>query len=490
VLVIFGGRGDLARRKLLPALHHLHTEGFLPDAFAVIAVATRELDDASFREFMMPEVRAHLGDGADDDTLSWLEERLYYISGDLRDGAFYARLTERIEEVRERHDTGSGVLFYLATPPSFFQPAIDELGRAGLVEEREGFRRVIVEKPFGRDLESARTLNRTMQETLDEKQIYRIDHYLGKETVQNLLVFRFANGIFEPVWNRRYVDHVQITVAEDLGIGTRGRYYEESGALRDMVPNHIFQLLGYVAMEPPTSFDAEAVRDEKKKVFQAIQPLDPDDVLRDTVRGQYAAGHDGEGEAVLGYREEDEVAADSPVETYAAMKLMVDNWRWGGVPFYLRTGKRLPKRVSQVVIQFKKVPFMLFRETPVEALEPNRLVIRVQPREGIALRFGAKIPGTALRLGAVDMDFCYADVFGKQATTGYETLLYDAMNGDATYFQRGDNVEAAWGIVAPVLDVWSAIPPREFPNYEAGTWGPSDAEDLLERDGRSWHDPE
>jgi glucose-6-phosphate 1-dehydrogenase len=320
---------------------------------------------------------------------------------------------------------------------------------------------------------------------IDEHQIYRIDHYLGKETVQNILVFRFANGIFEPIWNRRYVDHVQINVAEKLGVEHRGRYYEEAGALRDMVPNHLFQLLALIAMEPPTSFEADAVRGEKAKILQAIPPPTHEEVLTRVVRGQYGEGA-LDGEKAPGYRSEMHVASDSRTETYVALRLAIDNWRWADVPFYLRVGKRLPSRVTEIVIQFKRAPFMLFRKTPVDHLTPNRLVIQVQPTERINLSFGAKIPGPVMRMGDVDMDFCYSDYFGSAPATGYETLLHDAMRGDATLFQRGDNVEAAWKVVTPILDVWKALPPRDFPNYAAGAWGPPEADELLSRSGRRW----
>jgi len=344
---------------------------------------------------------------------------------------------------------------------------------------------VIIEKPFGHDLESARGLNIDLKRSLDERQIYRIDHYLGKETVQNILVFRFGNGIFEPVWNRRYIDNVQITASESVGVEKRGGYYDTSGALRDMVPNHLFQLVSLTAMEPPFSFDANAVRDEQAKVLRAIQPFSPEEVLTRAVRGQYGEG-DINGERASGYRQEMGVPPNSTTETFVAMRLMIDNWRWAGVPFYLRTGKRLPKRVTEVAIQFKSAPLTLFRDTPIEKLRTNRLIIHIQPDEGISLRFGAKIPGPVMRLGAVEMDFNYVDYFGTLLSTGYERLLYDCMIGDATLFQRADMVEAGWSVIEPVLDVWKALPPRSFPNYASGSWGPKEADELLEEDGREW----
>jgi glucose-6-phosphate 1-dehydrogenase len=344
---------------------------------------------------------------------------------------------------------------------------------------------VVIEKPFGHDLESARQLNHDIREVIEETQIYRIDHYLGKETVQNILAFRFANGIFEPIWNRRYIDHVQITVAETVGVESRGAYYEEAGALRDMVQNHMFQLLALTAMEPPISFAPDVVRDERVKILRAVRPLAPEDVLRETVRGQYDAGV-VKGKQVPAYRGEKGVSPSSTVETFVALKLYVDNWRWADVPFYLRTGKQLPRRVTEVAIQFKRAPFILFRETPVEQLEPNVLVLHIQPDEGISLSFEGKVPGPVMRLGQVRMHFQYSDYFGTTPETGYETLLYDCMTGDSTLFQRSDLVEVGWGIVMPILDVWSALAPRAFPNYAANSWGPRAADDLIQADGRRW----
>ncbi|MGB8322065.1 MAG: glucose-6-phosphate dehydrogenase, partial [Candidatus Acidiferrum sp.] len=367
-----------------------------------------------------------------------------------------------------------------------FGPIVQQLGAADLTkEENDKWARVIVEKPFGHDLDSAKQLNAELKKVLNEGQIYRIDHYLGKETVQNVLVFRFTNNIIEPLWNRNYVDHVQITAAETVGVEHRGGFYETAGALRDMVPNHLFQLLTMTAMEPPISFDADEVRNKQAEVLHAIQPLNPEEVLTNTVRGQYGEGV-VENEHVPAYRSEPDVAPDSQTETFVALKLLIDNWRWAGVPFYLRTGKRLAMRATEIVIQFRRTPFVLFRNTTVKNIETNRLVIEIQPNEGISLSFGAKVPGSTMKLGLVNMDFDYKTYFGIEHGTGYERLLRDCMAGDATLFQRADMVEAGWRVIQPILDVWHALPPRGFPNYAAGSWGPAEAEELLRRDGRSW----
>ncbi len=398
----------------------------------------------------------------------------------------YTALASRLAELDRERQTAGNYMFYLATSPKFFGPIVEHLGAAGLSHQEGGhWRRVIIEKPFGHDLESAKALNREIKSVLDENQIYRIDHYLGKETVQNIMVFRFDNAIFEPIWNRRYIDHVQITNAETVGVELRGGYFDTTGTLRDMVPNHLMQLLSLTAMESPASFSADAVRNEQAKVLHAIQPLDSEDVLNRMVRGQYGEGMIGN-ETVPAYRKEAGVSPDSRTETYVAMKLTVDNWRWAGVPFYLRTAKRLAKRHTEIAIQFKSTPFELFRSSAFHKLHSNTLVIRIQPVEGISLSFGAKIPGAVLRVGSVDMNFEYSKYFGADAHTGYEVLLYDCMIGDATLFQRADMVEAGWSVVDPILDVWAALPPRKFPNYAAGSWGPKAADELLERDERHW----
>jgi glucose-6-phosphate 1-dehydrogenase len=486
VLVLFGASGDLAKRKLIPAIYNLAVAGLLPDEFAVVGVSRSPLGDDEFRRKMSEDLHTFETAEVDPGRLEWLKERLSYFAGDLDQAGTYEKLGAELRQVAGKRGIGGSYLFYLALPPSQFAPVIRRLGEAGLTREESGtFRRVVIEKPFGHDLDSARQLNHDIREVLEETQIYRIDHYLGKETVQNILAFRFANGIFEPIWNRRYIDHVQITVAETVGVESRGKYYEEAGALRDMVQNHLFQLLALTAMEPPNSFAPDVVRDERVKILRAVRHLLPEDVLSHTVRGQYGPGVvDDKG--VPAYRAEPGVASTSAVETFVALKLYVDNWRWADVPFYLRTGKRLPRRVSEVVINFKRAPLLLFRDTPVEQLEPNRLVMHIQPDEGISLRFEAKVPGPVMELGQVRMNFQYSDYFGRSPETGYETLLYDCMTGDSTLFQRSDVVEVGWDIVMPILDVWSALAPRAFPNYAANSWGPNAADDLIHGDGRRW----
>ncbi len=485
-MVIFGATGDLTKRKLVPALYNLIVNGLLPEGFAVIGVGRSPLPDDEFRRRVGEDLKQFATAEVDGEKLEWLSRRLRYVAVDAEKPETFQDLAGTLAKADEELGTSGNYLFYLAVPPSIFEDYVRQLGEAGLLKEQEGrWRRVIIEKPFGHDLESAQALNRRIREVLDERQIYRIDHYLGKETVQNIMAFRFANGIFEPIWNRRYIDHVQITVAETVGVEGRGGYYEEAGALRDMVQNHMFQLLALIAMEPPVSFAADTVRDERVKVLSAIHPFSPEDVLHQAVRGQYGEGTvDGKPEPA--YRAEKSVGAGSNVETFAALKLVVDNWRWAGVPFYLRTGKRLPKRVSEIAIQFKCAPLMLFRETPIERLNPNLLVIKIQPDEGISLRFEGKVPGPTMRLGTVRMQFQYEDYFGRQAHTGYETLLYDCMLGDSTLFHRSDMVEAGWRVVTPVLDLWKALVPRDFPNYPANTWGPKDADELIRKDGRTW----
>jgi glucose-6-phosphate 1-dehydrogenase len=489
VLVIFGATGDLTKRKLIPALYNLARNGLLAREFAVVGFAREELSHDEFRRQMAAGARQFC---ADLDPALWgpIEQRLYYTGGDFTEAAPYTRLRQLLEKVDAECGTGASYLFYLATPPSVFAPIGNQLGAAGLTREPEhpGWRRIIVEKPFGRDLESARELNRELRSVFREDQIYRIDHYLGKETVQNVLVFRFANGIFEPIWNRRYIDHVQVLVAETVGVEGRGGYYEEAGLLRDMIQNHLLQLLALVAMEPPISFAADAVRNEKVKVLDAVHPMAPEDIIQRTVRGQYDKGAI-DGKPVPAYRSEPSVSPKSATETYAALKLFVDNWRWADVPFYLRSGKRLGRRESKIVIQFRRAPLLLFRNAPGGELEPNRLVLHIQPDERIRVSFQVKMPGATVRLATVDMDFRYADLGPTTLTTGYETLIYDCMVGDSTLFYRSDMVEAAWTIATPILDVWQALPPRDFPNYAAGSWGPAAADELIGRDGRRWVNP-
>ncbi len=483
VMVLFGAAGDLTKRKLVPALFNLVKARLLPKDFAVVGVSVDDLSLEQFRNqvtgFLHPEDRGT-------EAWEWFTQRLYYQRGDFADSETYATLGDRLSDLNRERQTQGNYLFYLATAPKFFAPIIQQLGRAGMSKQENGrWRRVVIEKPFGHDLESAKSLNREIKSVLNENQIYRIDHYLGKETVQNIMVFRFDNAIFEPIWNRRYIDHVQITNAETVGVEQRGGYFDSAGTLRDMVPNHMMQLLSLTAMEPPASLQADAVRNEQAKVLRAVQPLDSEDVLHRSVRGQYGEGSSN-GERVSGYRAEPGVSPESRTETFLALKLNIDNWRWAGVPFYLRTGKRLAKRHTEITIQFKRTPFEVFHKAPLHTSHTNTLVIQIQPVEGISLSFGAKIPGAVLRVGSVDMSFEYSKYFGADAYTGYEVLLYDCMIGDATLFQRADMVEAGWSVVDPVLDVWKALPPRRFPNYAAGAWGPKDADQLLERDEREW----
>jgi glucose-6-phosphate 1-dehydrogenase len=487
-MVIFGAGGDLTKRKLMPALYNLYQGKLLPDQFAIIGISIESYSDDEFRQYMTKDIAEYSEKSVDLSLWETFVKHLYYLRGDFNDAELFVKLGETLVRLEKEAGTGGNALFYLATAPAFFPIVVNHLGVAGLAKEENGrWRRVVIEKPFGHDLASAVDLNHQLRQVLDEKQIYRIDHYLGKETVQNILAFRFANGIIEPVWNRRYVDHVQVTVAEELGVELRGGYYEKAGALCDMVPNHIFQLITLTAMEPPISFDADSVHDEQTKVLRAIQVLSPERVLDQAVRGQYDAGTI-DGKHVPAYRAEPNVAPDSNTPTFVAMALHIDNWRWAGVPFYLRTGKRMSKRVTQVVIRYRRPPFVLFRKTSVDKLAPNEFVLNIQPNEGICLSFEAKVPGPVVRLGAVNMDFQYSDYFGTKPSTGYETLLYDCMMGDPTLFQRADMVEAAWTVVQPILDVWKALPPRDFPNYAAGSWGPPHADDLLRRDGHEWRD--
>jgi glucose-6-phosphate 1-dehydrogenase len=489
-IVIFGATGDLAKRKLLPAIFNLASRRALPDEFRAVGVGRRAMSDDAYRRKVRQDLEEFSPIPFDDGLWTWLESRVFYAHETLEDLASYESLGRRLADVDSVGPAGQGYVYYLATPPDAMAGIVRQLGAVGLLRESapDAWRRVILEKPFGHDLESAKALNRQLQSDLAESQIYRIDHYLGKETVQNLMALRFANGIFEPIWNRRYVDHVQITVAETVGVEDRGGYYDTSGALRDMVQNHMFQLLALTAMEPPNSFNADAVRDERVKVLQAIHLCSRDEVMMSTVRGQYTAGESG-GKAVPGYRSEPSVPTVSTTETYLAMKLLVENWRWADVPFYLRTGKRLPKRLTEVAVQFRSAPLRLFRDTPVECLTPNQLVVRIQPDEGISLQFQAKVPGPQVRLGTVHMDFSYTDYFAAAPNTGYETLLHDCMAGDQTLFHRADMVETGWSVVAPVLDVVADAPAALLFEYPAHTWGPAEADALLAQDHRAWRRP-
>jgi glucose-6-phosphate 1-dehydrogenase len=488
IVVIFGASGDLTSRKLVPALYALALEQRLPIGFTVLGVGRRPFPEAHFRQEMQEAVAAHGRTGAPDPA-AWesFAEGIHYEPLDVQNPEAYGALAARLDSLGRVRGTRGNVLFYLATPPSAFPPIVGGLGRAGLTSAGAGepavWRRLVLEKPIGHDLDSARALNRIVAEWFAESQVYRIDHYLGKETVQNLLVFRFANEIFEPIWNRAHVDHVQITVAESLGVEGRGAYYEESGALRDMVQNHLLQLLCLVAMEPPATFAADHVRDERLKVLQAVRPIRGDDAEHVAVRAQYERGAIL-GKPVPGYREEPGVAPGSTTETYAAVRLGLENWRWAGVPFYLRSGKRLPRRLTEIALQFRRPPQLLFG-ADAGTLPPNSLVLRIQPDEGIAVRFAAKLPVQEFHLRPVTMDFRYGTSFGVAAPEAYERLLLDAMRGDATLFARADWVEAAWRLLAPIQAAWAAGAAK-LATYEAGSAGPPEADRLLEREGRRW----
>lgn len=490
-LVVFGAAGDLTKRLVVPALYNLACAKLLPAEFAIVGFDRAELNDDSWRDelFQMLQqfVKGPEGKGKlNEEVWKWLTERMSYLRGDLTQPESYQALKSRIEERDKQAGTCANYLFYLAIADRFFATVIEHLGQSGLAKEEErDWRRVVVEKPFGHDLASAKQLNQQILRVLDESQVYRIDHFLGKETVQNIMLFRFANGIFEPLWNRDRIDHVQITVAETVGVEKRGAFYEKTGALRDMVPNHVFQLVAMTAMEPPNSFSADSIRSEKAKVIEAVKICSSQEAPCHAVRGQYGEG-EIDGQKVVAYRSEPDVAPDSNVETYAAMRLSIDNRRWSGVPIYIRTGKRLARRKSQIAVKFKEVPVALLRDTGVKESIPNWLLLRIQPDEGIAFEFGAKIPGPSMNVGDVRMDFKYQDYFGTAPATGYETLIYDVMIGDATLFQRADNIEAGWQVVQPILDFWGSEPPKSFPNYATGSQGPAAADELLKKDGRSW----
>ncbi|MGH2511527.1 MAG: glucose-6-phosphate dehydrogenase, partial [Candidatus Limnocylindrales bacterium] len=457
-----------------------------PHEFMLVAVGRRAYDDAAFRAEIAASLATYSRVPVEPAIVDEFVGRIVYHQGDFADPAAFDRLAARLDVIDLEHGTRGNRLFYLATQPSSFAEVVGQLGRAGLDHEVHGggWRRIVIEKPFGHDLESATRLNREVGRVFREQQVYRIDHYLGKETVRNLMVFRFGNGIFEPLWNRRYVDHVQITVAESIGVENRGAFYEETGASRDFLQNHLMQLLALVAMEPPAAFEAEALRDEKVKVLRAISPMTPDEIRTDVVRGQYGPGWVAAAK-VPGYRSEPNVDPESETETYVAARFTIDDWRWAGVPFYILSGKRLPKRASEIAIQFKHVPHRLFRDMNAEP-EPNLLALRIQPDEGILLRFTAKVPGLGIDVRNVNMDFTYGSAFSVDLPEAYETLILDALLGDASLFTRADEVEEAWSIVTPILETWLDMPAPAFPNYEAGSWGPNDADELVARDGRRW----
>ena len=487
VMVIFGASGDLTARKLVPALYDLAAQRRLPLEFAVVGVSRTEMSHEEFREKLRKSLEEHRSGKVSDDVWKSFSNGIYYLAGDSKKAESYDELKEFLKQVDGERGTRGNRAFYLSTSPSLVPAIVERLGEAGLNNgEDGGWSRVVVEKPFGRDLESARELNEGIRRYFKESQIYRIDHYLGKETVQNILALRFANGIFEPLWNQHYVDHVQITVAEDIGVGTRGAFYEEAGALRDIVQNHLMQILCLTAMEPPVAFDAQSVREEKVKVLKAMRRIPEDDVRNNAVRGQYERGWVW-GEEVTGYREEEDVAPDSVTDTFVALKMFVDNWRWAGVPFYVRAGKRMPKKSTEIAIQFKPTPHTPFAGDDTEDLDPNVLVIRIQPEEGISLKIGAKVPGQGFEVSSVNMDLLYGTAFLEEAPDAYQRLLLDLMLGDPTLFIRADEAEAAWSILAPVMEAWAEK--KEVAMYPAGEWGPKDSDGLLERDGRKWRRP-
>jgi len=496
-MVICGATGDLAERKLAPALYNTLLGGFLPPEFTVVGFARRELTDEQFRAQLLEGINEHSRNRPAKPAI-WesFAQGIEYHHGDLDDPAAYKELAKRLDRIDRDRGTSGNRLFYLAVPPSLYPEIVNQLDQAGLAVRgdrrksggKRGWTRVIVEKPFGSDLASARRLNHEIAEVFDEDQVYRIDHYLGKETVQNLAVFRFGNGLFEPIWNRRYIDSVQITVAEAVGVEGRGEFYDETGALRDIVQNHGLQLMAMFAIEPPVEFRAEDLRDEKLKVLRAVKPMSPAEVAANTVRGQYVSGW-VEGEKVPTYRDEPEVAPDSQTETFVALKLAIDSWRWAGVPFYIRTGKAMPSRVTEIAVQFKQAPLALFARAGVPQIDANVLAIRVQPDEGILLRFGAKVPGQGLQIRTVNMDFRYGSSFAVDSPDAYETLLLDAMVGDASLFTRDDEVERAWEILDPILSAWQSGEGGPLHFYGAGSWGPPEAEQLLARDGRGWRKP-
>ncbi len=491
MMVIFGASGDLTRRKLIPAIFDLARQGLLPPSFAIVGVSRTPMSDDAYREHLLDAMK-EIGQLSAPETALWnsFASGVHYRAMDPADGERYQWLRGELEALGAAVDTLNNLLFYLSTPPSLYAPIVKNLGASGLNVPRTpgGWIRIIIEKPFGVDLESARNLNAEVLDVFNEDQVYRIDHYLGKETVQNLLVFRFANGIFEPVWNRNYIDHIQITAAETVGVGSRAAYYEEAGTLRDMVQNHMLQLLALTAMEPPVLFDAQQVRDEKQKVLQAMVTIRPEDVSLHTVRGQYGPGTVA-GDPVVGYRSEKGVSPSSTTETYVALRLAIENWRWAGVPFYIRSGKCLPKRITEIAVQFKSAPHRLFAAMPADGRGANTIVIRIQPDEGISLKFSSKIPGSSLRMRPVTMDFRYGTSFGGHLADAYTRLILDCMLGDATLYARGDSVDAAWSLITPIREGWASNSLSTVYEYPAGTWGPKEAEAMLIVEGRRWRLP-
>lgn len=497
-IVIFGATGDLAQRKLLPTLAHLVNDHPLPQEFCIVAFARRPLNDEQWRAMALESINTYMpaDDKLDSSAQEAFAQRTFYCQSDFNDPQGYRKLADLLDTLDRERGTRGNRLFYLATPPDTDSEIVAHLGASGLAhpshaeshDEHSGWTRLVIEKPFGHDRASAQKLNRDLASVFREDQIFRIDHYMGKETVQNIMAFRFANGIFEPLWNQKYIDHVQIVVAESLGIGTRAEFYEHAGAIRDIVQNHIMQILCLTAMEPPGDFDADAIRDEKVKVLRAIPSLTPEQVSHQVVRGQYTEGI-VDGEPVIGYREEKGVNPHSTTETYVALKLFIENWRWADVPFYIRTGKHLPLRSTEVTVQFKRVPHQLYKPSETQGLIPNRLTIHIQPHEGISLKIGAKIPGAARQLRSVDMSFSYQEAFGIQSPDAYERLLVDCMLGDSTLFIRRDEIEESWRIIDSITNIWQDLPDSTVYPYYSGTWGPSEANELIERDGRTWDNP-